>query len=174
MKKLLNALPLLIAFALLTYGGWQHDRSRPLGELWQVAQCHDGDTCTLTRGTERLKVRFACTDAPELKQEQGIASRDYLRALLASANNQVKVKAVARDRYGRTVAELYLNAGGEWELVQMAQVQAGWVWANEKYQSDCPHWDEIAKAESQARAQRRGIWAGQPVPPWQWRSAGNL
>jgi len=38
MKKFLNALPLLIAFALLTYGGWQHDRSRPLGEVWQVSE----------------------------------------------------------------------------------------------------------------------------------------
>jgi hypothetical protein len=46
--KWLNNLILPIAIALLTYGGWQHDRSRPLGEVWQIAQCHDGDTCTLT------------------------------------------------------------------------------------------------------------------------------
>jgi hypothetical protein len=49
MNRLLNAIPLLAAIALVTYGGWQHDRSRPLGELWQVAISHDGDTCTLTR-----------------------------------------------------------------------------------------------------------------------------
>jgi endonuclease YncB( thermonuclease family) len=92
MKQFLNAFPLLIGIALLTYGSWQHDPRSSLGELWQVSQCYDGETCTLTRGTEQLKVRFACTDKTELKQDQGIASRDYLRLLLNRANN-------ALDRY---------------------------------------------------------------------------
>ncbi|MGH2414425.1 MAG: thermonuclease family protein [Microcystaceae cyanobacterium] len=57
------------------------------------------------------------------------------------------------------------------QLVQLQQVKDGWVWANGKYKSDCPQWNEIAAAEREARSQRRGIWTGNPQPPWEWRKA---
>ncbi len=104
-------------------------------------------------------------DAPELKQPQGIASRDHLRMLLNQAGNRVKVRAVDTDRFGRTVADLYTDSG----LVQLQQTRAGWVWANTKYKSDCREWRAISAAEQEARRARRGIWAGNPMPPWEWR-----
>ena len=56
------------------------------------------------------------------------------------------------------------------------QVRDGWVWANGKYKSDCAvpagrqaEWEAIAAGEQEARAARRGIWAGSPTSPWEWR-----
>ena len=85
--------------------------------------------------------------------------------LLNRAGNRVRVKAVDTDRYGRTVADLYTNDG----LVQLQQVKAGWVWANGQFKSDCAEWNAIAAGEQEARRARRGIWAGNPVEPWEWR-----
>ena len=83
----------------------------------------DGDTIRVDCRGEQPKIRFACVDAPEIKQENGIASRDHLRSLLNQANNQVTINALDTwsgalakpDRFGRTVAEVY--AGGR--LVQL-------------------------------------------------------
>ena len=126
---------------------------------------HDGDTIRVSCNGVELRIRFACIDAPELRQEQGIASRDYLRSLLSQAGNRLRVKVVDRDRYGRTVAELYTDAG----LVQLQQVKAGWVWANFRYKDKCSQWNAIYSGEQEARQAQRGIWAGNPMPPWEWR-----
>lgn len=176
MKNILNALPLLVAFLLIAYGSNQSAFQSPSptaspvpeGELWQVKPgfVYDGDTLRVVRGKQELKLRLACIDAPEVKQDEGIGSRDYLRALLDRAGNRVKIELADTDRYDRAVAEIYTPAG---ELVQLQQVQAGWVWANEQYQSDCSHWKEIEKAAREAKAERRGIWAGNPSAPWEWR-----
>ncbi len=72
----------------------------------QPSAVYDGDTLRVVKGNEEVKVRFACIDAPEAKQEGGIESRDYLRSLLNQAGNQVKVNQTDTDRYGRAVASV--------------------------------------------------------------------
>lgn len=181
MKKLLNALPLLIAIFLITYAYNRTQSQSPSVTsaaanfpLWQVkpGSVYDGDTIRVINGSEELKIRFACIDSPEVrpKQEGGIAARDHLRSLLNQAGNQVKVNATDTDRYGRTVAELWMDRGNGWELVQLQQAKDGWTWTNEKYKEDCPSFEAIAAAESEAKAAKRGIWAGSPIAPWEWRS----
>jgi endonuclease YncB( thermonuclease family) len=168
MLKFLSYLTPIAAIALIIYS-----LNAPKSQVSALPTCdvkpgsvHDGDTIRVLCQGKEIRIRFACIDAPELKQPQGIASRDYLRSLLNQASDRVKVKAVGKDRFGRTVAELYTNSG----LVQLQQTRAGWVWTNFKYKSDCSQWNVIAAAEKEARAARRGIWAGNPTPPWEWRS----
>ncbi|ACB54483.1 putative nuclease [Crocosphaera subtropica ATCC 51142] len=132
----------------------------------KAGSVYDGDTLRVLCNGQEIKIRFACIDAPEAKQAGGIEARDHLRSLLNNSGNQVKVNAITNDRYGRTVAELYTPAG---ELVQLRQVQDGMVWGNDKYKSDCPSWNAIAQAQQQAQQGKRGIWAGNPIPPWDWR-----
>jgi endonuclease YncB( thermonuclease family) len=165
--KLLSYLVPVAAIALIAYS-----LNAPKSQVSGLPTCdvkrgsvHDGDTIRVLCQGKEIRIRFACIDAPELKQPQGIASRDHLRSLLNQASDRVKVKAVGKDRFGRTVAELYTNSG----LVQLQQTRAGWVWANARYKSDCSQWNAIAAAEKEARAARRGIWAGNPIPPWEWR-----
>jgi micrococcal nuclease len=115
---------------------------------------------------QQQRIRFACVDAPELKQENGIASRDYLRSLLNRANNQVSINAVDTDRFGRTVAEVYANG----QLVQLQQVRDGMVWANGQFKANCSRWNESDRAFTEARSNRKGIFkTGNPIPPWEWR-----
>ena len=46
-----------------------------------------------------LRIRFACVDAPEIRQENGIASRDHLRSIIDRSNNQIAIKTVDVDGY---------------------------------------------------------------------------
>ena len=123
LKNLLNAVPLLIGITAIAHSvnkssSKTTSASAPApanAELWQVKKnsVHDGDTLRVIKGQQEKKIRFACIDAPEVKQKDGILSRDYLRSLLNSANNQVYVEAVDEDRYGRTVALLWIDQGDE-------------------------------------------------------------
>ncbi len=132
----------------------------------KAASVYDGDTLRLNCSGLELKIRFACIDAPEIKQPGGIEARDHLRSLLTNSGNQVKVNAITTDRYNRTIAELYTPSG---ELVQKYQAQEGMVWGYEKYKSDCPSWNGVYKALTEAQQAKRGLWAGNPTPPWEWR-----
>ena len=74
-----------------------------------IASCYDGDTCTTTTGE---RVRLACIDTPELRGKRAEpipakAARDYLRDLVVGKN--VGIRRITKDRYGRTVVELFLG-----------------------------------------------------------------
>ena len=63
-------------------------------------------------GRKELKIRFCGIDGPERDQAGGIESRDHLRSLIAQGDGSVIVVPVEVDRYGRTVAELFIPVGG--------------------------------------------------------------
>ena len=74
-----------------------------------IASCYDGDTCTTTTGE---RVRLACIDTPELTGKRAQpstaeAARDYLRGLVVG--EAVGIRRITEDRFGRTVAELFLG-----------------------------------------------------------------
>jgi endonuclease YncB( thermonuclease family) len=121
---------------------------------------------------ETLKIRFCGIDAPEIKQQGGIASRDYLRSLLNQSGNQVMIRPIEIDRYGRTVAELYRVAGDQLRVVNTEMTQSGQAYYYARYAANCPNNGLIARAEQAAKQQRLGVWAKPgAVPPWEWRRA---
>lgn len=126
---------------------------------------HDGDTIRVSQGQKTERIRFACIDAPEIKQPLGIQSRDTLKGLIAQAGDRVSLKVVDTDRYGRKVAEVF--TGGK--LVQLEQVKAGMVYVYSKYLSNCPDAAVIQQAEAIAQQQRVGVWAGNYEKPWEFR-----
>ena len=74
-----------------------------------IKSCYDGDTCTTNDGE---KIRLACIDTPELKGKKAYPikakeARDFLNNLVS--NQEVSIKRITTDRYGRTVAELFKN-----------------------------------------------------------------
>lgn len=76
-------------------------------ELITIKNCYDGDTCTTNKGE---KIRLACIDAPEMigsKSEHiaALAAKEYLNKLIGG--KEVTIRRIRKDRYGRTVAELY-------------------------------------------------------------------
>ncbi len=178
--KILNKLPLIIGLFLL-WVYFQNNNNQAISEnnnkvnyqgqqqVYQIKEgsIYDGDTLrVISSDNEELKIRFACIDSPEKDQEYGIESRDYLRSLLQSNGNKVNLDITNTDRYGRSVAVLYLLNG---EAVQVKQVKNGWVYPYPQYKSDCPIWNDIKKAEAIAKNNRLNIYSKNLVKPWEWR-----
>jgi len=126
-----------------------------------VVAVHDGDTVSVRRDGETVRVRLACIDAPERGQAFASRARRELAALVLE--RPVRLEVVDRDRYGRLVARVL---AGE-DDVNLAMVARGLAW---HYRHHCPSDLALAAAEEEARRARRGLWQDRdPVPPWQWR-----
>lgn len=143
-------------------------------EVWQVKEgsVYDGDTLRVVRGNEELKIRFCGIDAPERKQPLGIESRDYLRSLVDISNGEVLLIPIEQDRYGRTVAEVYVKDSDDTAInLNVQMVRDGYAWHYERYSGNCPIRNEFAIAQEMAQSENLGIWNGNPKPPWEWRKA---
>jgi len=98
-----------------------------------IKNCYDGDTCTTTKGE---KIRLACIDTPELKGPKAKPikakeSKDFLNNLVA--NKQISLKRITKDRYGRTVGELFKNGLN----IQKMIVEKGHGKIYKKYSHQC-------------------------------------
>ena len=98
-----------------------------------IKSCYDGDTCTTTDGE---KIRLACIDTPELKGKRADPipaekARDFLNNLLI--NEEVSIRRITKDRYGRTVAELF-NGNIN---IQKLLVDKGYGQIYRKYSNQC-------------------------------------
>ncbi len=109
----------------------------PLAALPQITiiidHCYDGDTCTSTKGE---KIRLACIDTPELRGKRANpipskAARDYLNGLVAG--EEVSIRRITKDRYGRTVAELSRNGVN----IQERLVDKGFASLYKRYSDQC-------------------------------------
>jgi len=72
----------------------------------RVVSAQDGDTLTVLRGQEQVRIRLHGIDAPEKGQAFGTRSKEYAGGLAFGQIVTVKVRDT--DRYGRTVAEVML------------------------------------------------------------------
>lgn len=125
---------------------------------------HDGDTFTAQRTDgSKFKIRLAAVDAPELNQAPyGDSARIFAKVLLTGS--PVLIDSQSVDRYGRTLARVKVADTLD---LSLALVKAGLAWWYVKY---APADSEIARAEREAKAARRGLWSTPaPVPPWQYR-----
>ena len=98
-----------------------------------IKSCYDGDTCTAVDGE---KIRLACIDTPEINGKNANKipaeeARDFLNQLVA--NKKVSIKRIAKDRYGRTVAEIYKDGTNIQELI----VKNGYGKIYKKYSYQC-------------------------------------
>jgi endonuclease YncB( thermonuclease family) len=82
-------------------------RLSPPTESWSVTKIADGDTITVRRGAEKMRVRFACIDAPEKAQPLGQQSKANLQRLISQAGGRVVLSVTDTDQYGRRVAEVF-------------------------------------------------------------------
>ena len=182
MKALLRVLSSLAIASLIAYV-YVRDKTQsqdklnfipaPNSELgWKVVpgSIYDGDTLRVTNGNEELKIRFCGIDAPEKNQPLGIESRDYLRSLLDKGTGEIILVPIEKDKYGRTVAELFMPIGGEEELLLNAEmVRAGLAWHYGKYSGNCPNQDVLIMQESIAKSQGLGVHKAGNVKPEEWR-----
>ena len=128
----------------------------------EVVGVTDGDTVTVLRDREPVKVRLTEIDAPERKQPFGQRSRQHLADLVF--RKDVLVVERGKDRYGRTLGRLKLGAVDANE----EQIRSGMAWVYDKYVVD----RSLYGLQDEAKRARRGLWADpEPVPPWEWRQS---
>lgn len=72
----------------------------------------DGDTVWINRE----KIRLAAIDAPEItgkcEEERALARRSKARLMQLLQSGDIRIDRDGKDRYGRTLARLYLFVGG--------------------------------------------------------------
>ena len=99
-----------------------------------IKSCYDGDTCRTTSGE---RIRLACIDTPELKGKNAkpapaMAAKYHLNGMLMG--QKVGIRRITTERYGRTVAELFVNGVN----IQQSMVASGHAEILWKYADQCP------------------------------------
>ena len=107
------------------------------------------------------RIRLAQIDCPEKNLPFGQAAKRYV--LDVAAHKIVTVEVATVDRYGRTIGEVFLSDGSNFNK---QIVGAGYAWQYKRYSKD----PEYGDLEEKARAAGLGLWQGKsPIPPWEWR-----
>lgn len=128
----------------------------------------DGDTVKISgerirlEGIDAPETNQRCRDASGKSYNCGLVSTSALKTKIG--RNSITCESTKRDRYGRFLGICYLN---ELDL-------NGWLVRN-GYALAYTHYSRrYASAEQEARENSRGLWAGEFVPPWNWRRGERL
>jgi endonuclease YncB( thermonuclease family) len=132
----------------------------------RVVAVKDGDSIVVLRveggSREPLEIRLYGIDAPERGQPWARRAREALSKRVFG--KEVRINAVEKDRYGRTIGEVYADD----VCVGCELLREGHVWVYREYTAS----KVLLALEAEARAARRGLWGlaeEDRVPPWEWR-----
>ncbi len=132
----------------------------------RVVAVFDGDTIEVLADGERRRIRLAGIDTPERGQPWGNRARKALSDKVFG--KPVTLEVIDRDRYGRTVAQVYRGD----RHINRELVREGHAWVYRKYLRD----ESLLEDEEGAREAGRGLW-GLPeaaqTPPWEWRAGAR-
>lgn len=129
-----------------------------LPDLWgfsgTVERVIDGDTFIMSGGQ---RIRLWGIDAPELSQPYGPQAR---QALIAITKGKISCKQY-NTSYNRWVAQCWA-----------ANQDIGGVIVTAGYAMDYPKYSggHYRQEQADAAAAKRGMWAGDPIAPADWRS----
>jgi len=132
------------------------------GERWagEVVGISDGETIKVMRGGHQVKIRLYGIDCPEKGQAFRRRAKKFTSDLVF--RKVVQIDAVDTDRYGRTIAWVYVRGRN----VNVELVRAGLAWHYKRYSTD----RILVYAELEARGKRLGLWQERkPVASWEFR-----
>lgn len=131
-----------------------------------IIRIADGDTLTvINKDNIKIKIRVWGIDCPEINQEYGNKSKELVQSVL-SLNSTLRYEPIEIDKYGRTVAIVYLQDG---TTLQEFLIYNGAAWVFERYcnMSICDNWREL---QSYNQSKGIGLFSSiNAVPPWEWR-----
>ena len=134
----------------------------------EVLSIGDGDTLTVKEGSQTIKVRLACIDAPETSQSPyGKAARQALKSLLP-VGSDVTLRSKATDRYGRSVEEVIRNSTN----INQSLVKSGNAFVYWQSIKGCDR-QTYSRLETYARLGGLGVWSvpGGIQRPWDYRQS---
>ena len=137
----------------------------PTSERWQVVSVADGDTLTVTSQDKKEKLRLCGIDAPEVAhgrkpgQPFGNEATEELKSLVGGVGSEVIVMPLEKDRYGRTVAEVFVKKPNSQEetFVNGELVAAGMAYHYSRYSGSCANREAIERGEAIARGKKIGV-----------------
>lgn len=163
LKNILAILVLTAAFALLLY--YIKGTSAPeLHGLYDVVRVVDGDTIIVDINGTETRVRLIGIDTPEsvnpdttLNTEQGKSASDFTSALLTGKQVYLEYDEEMTDKYGRTLAYVFLSDKTmvEEELLRSGMAEVLTIEPNSKYAS------YFEKLEEEAKRNGSGFWSDQ-------------
>ena len=134
---------------------------------YQVLKVSDGDTINIQKVENgkfvggMLRIRMYGMDAPEKTQDYGIESKQALEKLVNGKTLEIEEKN--RDRYGRTVAVVYVN-GKNVNEEMVKNGNAWWYQEYDKKDTKMQAYQENAKKNKLGLFGKRGY-----VEPWNYR-----
>jgi len=103
-------------------------------------------------------------DCPEKGQAYGKHTKQAASKLVF--RKEVTLQTHGKDKYGRTLADVFLRDGTH---VNHELVKDGWCWWYRKY---APGDTVLEGLEKEAREAKIGLWVDPaPIPPWVYRKA---
>ncbi|CAH3741808.1 Thermonuclease (plasmid) [Escherichia coli] len=135
-----------------------------------VTRILDGDTLEVKDDGELIRIRLVDIDAPEKSQPFGQRAKQKLSELVKDADG-VAVSSTGKDRYGRTLAKVYVKKCQPACLayyVNAEMVKSGLAWAYRYHgKATSPTMEEL---ESRAKQAKTGLWSlPDAVEPWRYR-----
>ncbi len=144
-------------------------RKRPIEIRDNAPRIVDADTLEITG----RRVRLQGLDAPEAAQicrqaggqryRCGDRATEALRTRIGGG--AVRCTIEGYDRYNRILSTCYTEDGTD---LNAWLVRQGYALAYRRYST------KYVADEAHAKSGRRGIWAGEFVPPWAWRQGQRL
>lgn len=136
------------------------------GDLFKVRTKDWGD----------YKVKLWGTDAPELDQPFGEASKKYLKDMILKRSVIVSVYSAVGGGRGIQIGWVSTNESSEKQTVNERMVSTGHAWwerlrYNRELQTEA---GALLKCEEAARVSKIGLWSKpNPLAPWDWKKLGK-
>lgn len=151
MLRLLILAGVLAFVPLLVYS-----TSAPKRLHGHVIAAPEGDVVIVSTAGQKLMVRLAGIDAPQLPQPHGMKSREILSALSLGRD----VECIEQAAYRTNGVIAFCSVAGV--DLSTEQVRRGYAWAYDAY-------DQLRAVQDEAQTARAGLWQDpNPVPPWRW------
>lgn len=139
----------------------------PFAWTGNVVGIADGDTITVIHNGRGEKIRLHGIDTPEKGQAFGNKAKAVTGSMLRG--RVVEITPMTTDRYGRTVAQVYVDG----QSLNESLVRSGYAWVYRKYckEAFCADWLAL---EDTARNHKKGMWRDPHIiPPWEYRQLGR-
>lgn len=138
-------------------------KSKHNSNTCRVVAVIDGDSIRCLYASKKLvRVRLHQIDAPEIGQAFGRAAKKHLASQIF--NKHVVLQTSKTDRYGRTLAEVFVDD----KNINKLMVRNGYAWAYRQYVVN----NEYIDLEKSAKQARRGLWSKpNATNPAVWRNA---
>lgn len=163
MDRTLKYLFLILISVSITSCNSRQDRDELAGFM-SVTKVVDGDTFWIDDGSDKgLKIRLIGVNTPETVHPRkpveyyGREASDYVKSILTGSKVKLKFDVNRVDRYGRTLAYVYLKDGTflNADLIKKGYGQAMTVPPNVKYS------ERFVELERKARKEKVGLWENQ-------------